>query len=429
MNHIEKDLLSFLLACAMVNLRWLNSYSFFINEYVGEDFFMQKKDIKVEIEDLKQIFLYSKKIGFFLGAGTSCAMGLPNVWDLTKEVESRVNPKLVEKYRIVKNLVPKVNNILPENVTIEHILNLVRQIKDLTNARADLLFLEISGTDSMELDREICKQIYCIISEKEANADTLVMRRFIAWLGICNNYEVKEIFTTNYDLIVERSLEKNEIPYFDGFVGGYEPFFWPESIEKEVLCKDLTYSWVRLWKIHGSLNWEFKNGSSRIIRTSRKEIPTNELVIYPSKEKYNLSRKQPFIAYFDRLKQYLRNGEITLVMSGYSFADQHINDIIFSALRENTLLFCLVFCYSDDQVNEMEKFSTTFLNLSVYGPNRGIIRGTVVEWEFPEEQDESTKSYLYEGKELGLGDFSQLAEFLITSSGKTINTAGDDDEV
>lgn len=389
---------------------------------------MKVNDIKIEIEDLKQIFSYSKKIGFFLGAGTSCAMGLPNVWDLTKEVETKLNPELIDKYHIIKNLIPRVNNVPSDKVTIEHILNLVRQIKDLTNAHEDLLFLEISGKIALEMDREICKQIYCIISEKELTASTLVMRRFIAWLGISNSQEVKEIFTTNYDLIVERSLEENEIPYFDGFVGGYEPFFWPESIEKEIPYNDLTYNWVRLWKIHGSLNWEFKKDSSRIIRTSRKEIPTNELVIYPSKEKYNLSRKQPFIAYFDRLKEYLRNGEMTFIMSGYSFADQHINDIIFNALRENTLLFCIVFCYSDEQVNEMEKFSTTFLNLSIYGPTKGIVRGTVVEWDFPKEQDDDTKSYLYKGKALGLGDFSQLAEFLITSSGKTIIDVGDEDE-
>ena len=34
----------------------------------------------------------------------------------------------------------------------------------------------------------------------------------------------------------------------------------------------------------------------------------NELVIYPSKEKYDSSKKQPFIAYFDRLKNYLLSG-------------------------------------------------------------------------------------------------------------------------
>jgi hypothetical protein len=35
----------------------------------------------------------------------------------------------------------------------------------------------------------------------------------------------KEIFTTNYDLVIEKSLEAIRAPYFDGFVGSYEPFF------------------------------------------------------------------------------------------------------------------------------------------------------------------------------------------------------------
>ena len=44
----------------------------------------------------------------------------------------------------------------------------------------------------------------------------------------------KEIFTTNYDLIIEKSLEASQIPYFDGFVGSFEPFFWQESIDQFV---------------------------------------------------------------------------------------------------------------------------------------------------------------------------------------------------
>ena len=73
-----------------------------------------------------------------------------------------------------------------------------------------------------------------------------------------NRNYVKEIFTTNYDLLLEKAMEHNHVPYFDGFVGSYEPFFWSESIEKTVSHNDLTFNWIRLWKIHGSLNWEFR---------------------------------------------------------------------------------------------------------------------------------------------------------------------------
>jgi hypothetical protein len=71
----------------------------------------------------------------------------------------------------------------------------------------------------------------------------------------------------------------------------------------------------------------------------------NELVIYPSKEKYDSSKKQPFVAYFDRLKSVLTAGELLFVFSGYSFSDQHINEIIFNSLRQNNRLSVLIFFY------------------------------------------------------------------------------------
>ena len=47
----------------------------------------------------------------------------------------------------------------------------------------------------------------------------------MAWLNLQNRDYSKEIYTSNYDLIFEKSLEEVQIPYFDGFVGSYEPFF------------------------------------------------------------------------------------------------------------------------------------------------------------------------------------------------------------
>ena len=65
---------------------------------------------------------------------------------------------------------------------------------------------------------------------------------------------MKEIYTTNYDMLFEMALEANYTPYFDGFTGSYEPFFSPESIETFPREEDFTSRWIRLWKIHGSLN-------------------------------------------------------------------------------------------------------------------------------------------------------------------------------
>ena len=203
-------------------------------------------------------------------------------------------------------------------MNIEDILNQIRRIRELTGETAKE-YQGVSGTNAKLLDKEICTIIYSIIAEKESIADIDKTKKFFAWLSLLNRDFSKEIFTTNYDLIIEKSLEASQIPYFDGFVGSYKPFFWQESIDQFVSKNDLTQNWIRLWKIHGSLSWFWKEDpktkAHQIIRIGKIENikdEENELVIYPSKEKYDSSKKQPFIAYFDRLKNYLLSGELVI---------------------------------------------------------------------------------------------------------------------
>jgi hypothetical protein len=226
-------------------------------------------------------------------------------------------------------------------------------------------------------------------------------------------------------MLLEMAMEANYIPYFDGFVGGYEPFFSPESIEGFPNEGDLTNKWVRLWKIHGSLNWMKKEATStsaeRIVRSGKIDVPYNELMIYPSKEKYNLSRKEPYIAYFDRFKSYMQHGELVLICSGYSFSDQHINDLIFNALRQNKRLYVMVFCYADEQVETMNPYANSHMNLCIMGPKKMILNGIEREWLFDTTDDEDLCSGLYwnETKQtFELGDFRRLIGFLIENSGR-----------
>ncbi len=45
---------------------------------------MEKFNVIREIQELKNQLSYSKNIGFLFGAGTSTALGIPNISDLTK---------------------------------------------------------------------------------------------------------------------------------------------------------------------------------------------------------------------------------------------------------------------------------------------------------------------------------------------------------
>tara|TARA_R110001583_G_scaffold42735_2_gene135881 strand:- start:31130 stop:32326 length:1197 start_codon:yes stop_codon:yes gene_type:complete len=387
---------------------------------------MKKFSVVREIRELKNQLSYSKRFGFFFGAGTSCALGVPNIATLTAGVENALDENYKSNFITIKN---DLKSTHPQKViNIEDILNQVRQIRSITGEREDKKYLDISGKSASKLDNEICKKIYSIINESEVRADLSNTKKFLAWLNMQSKDYTKELFTTNYDLIIEKSLEEIRAPYFDGFVGSYEPFFLQESIERFVEKSDLTQNWLRLWKIHGSLNWFWKdnNASSHsIVRGSKItdiEKVKNELVIYPSKEKYDSSKKQPFVAYFDRLKNTLQNGELLFIFSGYSFSDQHINEIIFNSLRQNNRLSVVVFFFNDKEVEDLYRESSSYLNLTAFGPNKAIVNGTLADWEYNADelkQNESSATFWDSKKnELLLGDFNKLSDFFITNSGR-----------
>lgn len=387
---------------------------------------MNKINLIREIREIKNQLSYSKNIGFLFGAGTSCALGIPSIAQLTEDVEKSLTGEYLKCFTIIKKDLQSAGS---KPINIEDILNQIRRIRDITSDHDDKNYLSVCGKDAKSLDIEICNSIYKIISEKEQTASLDDTKRFFAWLDLQNRDFSKEVFTTNYDLIIEKSLEETSIPYFDGFVGSYEPFFWQDSIDKFVEKNDITKNWIRLWKLHGSLSWFWKankiTGSHSIVRIGKAGDPkkdNNELVIYPSKDKYDSSRKQPFIAYFDRLKNYLISGELLFIFTGYSFSDQHINDLIFNCLRTNNRLFAIVFFFKDEEVENLYKISSSYLNLSVFGPTKAIINGQLGEWEFKKDDlkpGESSDSFWNEAKNtLLLGNFKKLVEFIIMSSGK-----------
>ena len=51
---------------------------------------MTKFNVVREVRELKNQLSYAKRFGFFFGAGTSCALGVPNIAMLTQSVENEL---------------------------------------------------------------------------------------------------------------------------------------------------------------------------------------------------------------------------------------------------------------------------------------------------------------------------------------------------
>lgn len=378
-----------------------------------------------EMSEIKNQLSFPKKLGFLFGAGSSMALGLPGIISLTELVITKLKKEQQSQINHIEE------ELISEGIkkpTIEHILNKIRLIRQITNEMDSKSYVNIKGSDAKTLDREICKSIYSVLSEKEniaispEESKSQYIERFFSWLNTNSRDYNKELFTLNYDMIFERSLENLQLPYFDGFVGAYEPFFCPESVEKSEMRENIPISWIRIWKLHGSLGWFWKKGtavtSGKVVRLgTQSKMELDELVIYPSREKYESSRKQPFITYFDRLKNYLRDGEGIFIISGYSFGDEHINDVIFDGLRQNNRLHVIALMYDDPELIAIEKDIKQFLNISIFSPKHAIIGGKIGTWSIdPQEKIEKEQEISYfwdkEHDELIIGDFLKLIDFI-----------------
>lgn len=345
------------------------------------------------------------------------AVGIPGIDELTRQVSERIQGPSKESF-------DKVKSKLPNDANIESILNRIRIYRELIAESGEAEYDGIKGAKAAKaLDSAICHTICDIIGAKPPKS-LEPHNRFAQWLrSLCfsRNYPV-EIFTTNYDLLFEKSMEKFGIPFFDGFIGSVNPFFLPESVDaefdgtNEISCPPK--SWTRLWKIHGSINWYKQNSCEEndgIITRSSKLKPKEEeeLMIYPTRDKYTQSRKLPFIAFQDRLHRFISSGERLLIILGYSFSDEHLNEIIFQGLRSNPRLAVTSFVYGGLS-ERLEEYCRVHRNLAIYGSDKASVGGLSAKWNnIPNEIAEKYDSFWDpEKKQFKLGDFNCFTSFL-----------------
>src|SRR6185437_9475396 len=175
-------------------------------------------------------------------------------------------------------------------------------------------------------------------------------------------------------LLLEQALEIFKVPYFDGFVGAAEPFFDLAAIENDRLPE----RWAKLWKLHGSINWYLK--SRQAIRATTAG-DNSSLLIYPSHLKYDESRRLPYVAMADRLLSFLRKERAALISVGFSFSDEHLNDLLASGLRANgsASLFALM-RDNFDSGSPLHRFAESNPSVSVYWPDAAMIGGLQGSW-------------------------------------------------
>ena len=373
---------------------------------------MNTHDPRQVIEDVRNhLAAHDRSLAFLFGAGTSSAVNIapapaagekskhepliPGVYGMTEICGTAVDALGDTQAAALKTLGKQCEQSRrPYNV--ENILSNVRMKIDAIGEGESLLGL------NREKLREIEHTICAAIARTACPAESDIPKRvphddFAAWVKKVNRTAPLEIFTTNYDVLFERAFEASRVPVFDGFVGTHHPFFYPECLDDDELLPKT--KWIRLWKLHGSVNWhrEAVDGaaSKRIIRTQ--PSASGEMIL-PSHWKYDESRKQPYMAYMDRLAKILNAEYALLISCGYSFGDEHINAMLYGALDNRNTANIIALQFGDLKENDnLIEAAVRCSNLTVVGPNGGVISGTWGLWQLAQPVDKKTSSFMDSG--------------------------------
>jgi hypothetical protein len=118
-------------------------------------------------------------------------------------------------------------------------------------------------------------------------------------------------------------------------------------------------------------------------------------MIFPSHRKYDESRKQPYIALLDRLGQVLNQDHALLITCGYSFGDEHINALILSVLNtRHTANVISLQCEDLSPTTQLVDLAKHKKNLTLIGPNAGVIGGNWGTWRLLQPVDNQTHSFM-----------------------------------
>jgi hypothetical protein len=352
---------------------------------------------------LRQCLAQDKRpLAVLLGAGCPVAIEvvtdagskalIPDVAGVTAAILERLSAS--DLAASLSELVTGLDDDLRREVTVEDWLTRLRSLATVAGT-STVRGLTAENIDALE--SAITDEIFALVSVA-LPSDRNAYDALAAWVGSADRAHPLNVFTTNYDLLAEQALEQHGVAYFDGFVGSREPFLDTRAMEDDALPN----RWARLWKLHGSVNWA-RLADGRVVR--RAPSPDERRLIHPSHLKYDESRRMPYLAMHDRFRALLKRSSATLLTVGYSFRDEHINELIVEGLHGNSSAMTFALLYDElDNYSAATALATRCSNLTLLAADAACIGTRIAPWARPNSADQPTRSRL--------GNFAGLAELL-----------------
>ena len=264
---------------------------------------------------------------FLIGAGCSVCAQKPLIHDLTRQVLKNADEKLCQQFQRLK----QTGDRPP---TIEDLMTYLVRYRDILNTIDSDQGHKISIPEIEEWLTHIKKKIVETIADDWM--PSAYHLRFLQRIRNPRQNQPRDVFSMNYDTVLEATLDELCFPYVDGFRGTNRAWF-----DSDVFDESGNFSpQFRIFKLHGSINW-IRDDSGRVRRDRNAKVADEPIVLYPSEQKYFQMQYGVYENLIARFRNRLRTSGANncLVVLGYSFNDEHINEAICDAVgaRDNNL--------------------------------------------------------------------------------------------
>jgi hypothetical protein len=272
----------------------------------------------------------------FLGAGASAPFGFPAMDGLENEISKR----LKGKERDLLLALPYVGNKKDAEIVLQHLA----AIENLSERGLDRLFARTSSYSSLNgmgfrelielchsLEETIKDTIFNVYQFRPQSASSFhLYANLFSIIAQTGKMREHYVYTTNYDRIIEVFCERVEgFQIRDGYehdpkttLNLWRPHSFDAPFKDDIVP-------VRLFKLHGSLNWkDGEYGPERVSPEIRLKPPTTvlkeDLLIYPGSK--DPPEQEPFRTLYERFETQMKEADRCLVI-GFSFRDPYLNRI------------------------------------------------------------------------------------------------------
>lgn len=291
-------------------------------------------------------------ICFFVGNGCSIYAGAKPTteFDLT-------NAATEKDLSAIKTVVDKI-----KDKSMEEQLNALLTVREFYHITGDKKE-DIVATIINDIKKHLLKNyVNSVQYENLSSHEAMLMK--LRSLGCLNKISV---YTPNYDLAFEYMLDKLGIDYANGFVGFVNRKFDSKSLQIAKTAK--------LVKIHGSVNWVFDE-KDKVVKEVQPHFMADEkddiehVLIYPTSQKLYQTYNAPYSELMRSMLDEFESRSNLIIVIGYKYGDEHINEILFKALANPNNIF-----YFFDYAKQDCDFIKRILEISESLPNINVLRG------------------------------------------------------